>query len=193
LGETAPPPKVPRWPWGALAGMTIGYGYGLAVTPLQAAAAATAVVNDGMPSHPTIVKRPGGAEATLPPNSAPVVTAATSAQMRRLLRLAVTEGTGHLADVPGYSVGGKTGTSYKVIAGAYHRDLRRTWFFAGFPMSSSSAPRYTLLVMLDEPQPESFSSGVTAEWNVAPTTGRIIERIAPQLDVPNGNRRMALR
>jgi cell division protein FtsI (penicillin-binding protein 3) len=100
--------------------------------------------------------------------------------MRTLLRQVVTEGTGSAADVSGYEVGGKTGTSFKSVAGAYDRTRRVSSFFAGLPLSGSA--RYTLLVLIDEPHANAQSHGLTtAQWTAAPVAGRIIARIAPVL------------
>jgi cell division protein FtsI (penicillin-binding protein 3) len=180
LGETVGNPLVSRGAWGRYVRTTIGYGYGIAVTPLQAAAVATAVINHGSMVQPTLLEREGGSI-----ESRRIVSEATSAQMRRLLRQAVAAGTGIYADVPGYRIGGKTGTSLKTEGWGYDKTRHQTWFFAGFPMTDT--PRYTLMVMLDEPRGVSDSRGgavrATAEWNAAPSAGKIIARIAPLLEV----------
>ena len=100
----------------------MSFGLRTRVTAASAiTAAATAIVHEGMPSHPTLVKQAGDAMATPAVNAARIVSASTSAKMRGLLRVAVTQGTGHGADVPGYSVGGKTGTAEKSGAGGYRQ------------------------------------------------------------------------
>jgi cell division protein FtsI (penicillin-binding protein 3) len=181
LAETAGDPLVSHAAWGQYVRTTIGYGYGIAITPLQAATVATAVINHGRMVEPTLLKREGGGSI----DSRRIVSEATSAQMRRLLRQAVSAGTGIYADVPGYRVGGKTGTSLKTEGWGYDKTRHQTWFFAGFPMTDT--PRYTLMVMLDEPRsaPDSRREAVraTAEWNAAPAAGKIIGRIAPLLEV----------
>jgi cell division protein FtsI (penicillin-binding protein 3) len=176
LVESGSAPLISYRAWGPNLRTAIGYGYGIALTPLQAASVATAVVNHGLLMEPTLLARTGNL-----PQSRTIVSEATSMRMRELLRAAVVRGTGHSADVPGYAVGGKTGTSLKQTA--YHYDrTRRTWFFAGFPMTE--APRYTVLVMLDDPQDRPGLRGsTTAEWNAVPVAGRIIERIGPLLGV----------
>jgi cell division protein FtsI (penicillin-binding protein 3) len=180
LAETVGNPLVSRSAWGQYVRTTIGYGYGIAVTPLQAAAVATAVINHGRMVQPTLLRREGGSI-----DSRSIVSEATSAQMRRLLRQAVSAGTGIYADVPGYRVGGKTGTSLKTRGWGYDKTRHQTWFFAGFPMIDT--PRYTLMVMLDEPRGALDSRHetvhATAEWNAAPAAGKIIGRIAPLLEV----------
>ena len=100
--------------------------------------------------------------------------------MRQLFRLNVLKGSGKRADVPGYSVGGKTGTAEKVENGRYSGNKRRNAFLAAFPMD---APKYLVLVVLDEPKPEKPGMGATAGLNAAPTVGNIIRRIAPMLGI----------
>ena len=90
------------------------------------------------------------------------------------------KGSGRQAAVPGYNVGGKTGTAEKVENGRYSANKRRNAFLAAFPMD---APKYLVLVVLDEPKPEKPGMGATAGSNAAPTVGNIIRRIAPMLGV----------
>jgi cell division protein FtsI (penicillin-binding protein 3) len=100
--------------------------------------------------------------------------------MRQLFRLNVLKGSGKRADVAGYGVGGKTGTAEKVENGRYSSNKRRNAFLAAFPMD---APKYLVLVILDEPKPERPGIGATAGLNTAPLAGNIIRRIAPMLGV----------
>lgn len=176
LAESGPMPLVSYRAWGPYLRTAIGYGYGIAISPLQAASVATAIVYHGRLVEPTLLLR-GGAS----PQGRPIVSESTSIDMRALMREAVVRGTGHNAEVAGYDVGGKTGTSLKQVASHYDSARRRTWFFAGYPMSP--IPRYTLLVMLDEPDGPARARA-TAEWNAAPTAGHIIERIGPLLHAP---------
>jgi cell division protein FtsI (penicillin-binding protein 3) len=119
----------------------------------------------------------------------------TSDIMRRLMRVAVTEGSGRSADVPGYYVGGKTGTAQKVgPRGGYLRDRRISAFVGAFPMH---APRYAIYVMVDEPRPNARSQGyATGGWVAAPAVGQIVARIGPILGLvpedPNDRRLVAL-
>ncbi len=84
------------------------------------------------------------------------------------------------AEVAGYRVGGKTGTAEKVVNGRYSSAKRFNAFLSAFPMD---APRYLVLVVLDEPQPEKPGAGATAGSNAAPTVAGIVRRIAPMLGV----------
>ena len=83
--------------------------------------------------------------------------------------------------MPGYLVGGKTGTAEKVINGRYSKNHRLNSFVGAFPMND---PRYLVLLMLDDPQAVTETMGfATAGWNAVPTAARLIARIAPLLGV----------
>lgn len=167
------------WPrnWGRITTMTVGYGHGMAVTPLHLASAYAAMVNGGM-WHPATLKkiRPGQK-----PVGRRVFSAATSARMRQLLRMIVVDGTGKKADALGYRVGGKTGSAEKPNAGGYARNLVVSTFAAAFPMDN---PRYIIVAMVDEPK-GSAETGFqrTAGWTAAPIVRRTVERIGPQLGI----------
>jgi cell division protein FtsI (penicillin-binding protein 3) len=164
--------------WGDLETMTVSYGHGIAITPLHVATASAALVNGGKLIKPTLVKRAAGAVVPF----ARVVSEQTSAQMRDLLRLAVTQGTGTKADVPGYPVAGKTGTAEKSVGGGYSEQRLLSSFVGVFP---ARAPEYLVLIVLDEPQGSDATAGfATAGWTAAPTAGKVIARIAPMLNVP---------
>jgi cell division protein FtsI (penicillin-binding protein 3) len=101
--------------------------------------------------------------------------------MRRLMRLVVTDGTGEKADVPGYLIGGKTGTAEKVGAGGYKRKSLLSSFVSAFPMND---PRYVVIAIIDEPKGTKETHGfASAGWTAAPAVGRIVSRIAPILGV----------
>ena len=164
-------------PWRDINTMTIGFGHGIAVSPLQLAVAVAAVVNGGVLRQATLLKRPPG--DAVPGNL--VISAATSDQMRRLLRLVVTHGTGRNAAAPGYLVGGKTGTAEKQIGGRYAAKSLISSFVGVFPMNR---PRYVVLAILDEPKGNAESLGyATGGWTAAPAVGRIIAQMAPLLGI----------
>jgi cell division protein FtsI (penicillin-binding protein 3) len=169
----------PHFPgkWRDVNVMTIAFGHGISVTPLSFASAAAALVNGGVLRPATLVKRPPGAV----PQGQQVISARTSEQMRKLMRLVVEHGTGTQAAAPGYVVGGKTGTADKV-SGRHYAETKLLSSFVGiFPMND---PKYLVLTMIDEPHPNKESHGyATAGWTVAPATSRIIQRIAPLLGV----------
>lgn len=169
----------PLWPrdWGRLTTMTTGYGHGIAVTPLHLASAYAALVNGGIYRPATITKL--GDQA--PPKGRRVFKAATSARMRQLLRLIVSDGTGKKAEAPGFRVGGKTGSAEKPGAGGYRRSSVVATFAAAFPMDN---PRYVVLVMIDEPKGNAYSSGQrTAGWTAAPVVSKVVMRAGPMLGV----------
>ena len=169
-------PLLPRQ-WQEVETMTIAYGHGLSVSPLQLAGGVAAMVNGGLAVAPTLLKRPEGD----PVPARRVIARRTSDQMRRLMRLVVTRGTGRAAAAKGYLVGGKTGTAEKPSAGSYDRDALITSFVGGFPMT---APRYVVLAMLDEPKGNKATRGrATASLTAAPVIGRVVARIAPLLGV----------
>ncbi|MGC2409751.1 MAG: penicillin-binding protein 2 [Methyloceanibacter sp.] len=176
IGEGAAP-IVPS-PWERLSTITIAFGHGLSVTPLQVAAAALPLVNGGFAVTPTFLPRPRLAALRQSPS---VLKSSTSHLMLSLMRLNVLKGTGKRADAEGFRVGGKTGTADKVVGRRYKGSSVLTSFLAAFP---TDAPEYLVLVMLDEPQRVAESDNQqTAGVNAAPTTGRIVERIAPILGV----------
>lgn len=176
MGRTAAP-IVPK-KWGRLNTMTISYGHGLSVTPLQMASAAATLVNGGYKVNPTFLVR---SREDAQQGSERVVKLQTSDLMRYLFRLNVQQGSGKRADTAGYRVGGKTGTAEKVVNGQYSRSRLLNSFLGVFPMD---APEYVVLVLLDEPQKVEETGGRwTAGVNAAPTVGRIIERIGPMLSV----------
>ena len=166
--------------WGPLETMTVGYGHGIAVTPLHLASGYAALFNGGLYRPATLLKVGRNHAAA---KGHRVFSEGTSYKMRALLRLVVTKGTGKKADAPGYRVGGKTGSAEK-----YHnRSLLVTTFAGVFPMDE---PRYVVVVMLDEPKATAETYGFrTAGWNVAPIVSKTVSRIAPMLGVrPDKNR-----
>jgi len=174
LPETAEP-LVPKH-WGELNTVTIAFGHGLSVAPLQAVMAVGALVNGGHLIPPTFLKR---SEAEARALATEVVKPETSIKMRYLMRLNAEKGSAKLADVKGYYVGGKTGTSEKIVNGHYSKTKVLTTFMAILP---ADAPRYLLCIMLDDPQTTPETHGFTTSgWNAVPTAGKVIPRIAPLL------------
>lgn len=169
--------------WSRIRAITVGYGHGLAVTPLHLASAYAAMVNGGIWRPATLQRlEPGRA-----PRGRRVFKASTSARMNQLLRMIAVYGTGRNANAPGFRVGGKTGSAEKPGAGGYRRSSLVSTFAAAFPMDD---PRYVVVAMLDEPKGTVASSYQrTAAWNAAPIVGRLVPRIGPQLGVlPDADR-----
>ncbi len=175
ITEKSKPIFPKRWGEGTIA--TVAYGYGLALTPMHVITAFSAVVNGGIYHEPTLLKNSDKKN-----NGYRVLSYNTSKQMRDLLRLVVTDGSGKRANVLGYEVAGKTGTANKLSAnGKYNSKVVRTTFVSTFPVSK---PQYALLVMMDEPKGSKETWGfTTAGWNTVPTAAKIISAIAPQLNV----------
>jgi cell division protein FtsI (penicillin-binding protein 3) len=170
-------PLVPS-PWHDVNTMTVAFGHGISVSPLQMAIAVSAVVNGGVLHAATLIKRP--------PDYAPpgrqVLSARTSDDMRRLLRLVVEHGTGKLAMAPGYLVGGKTGTAEKVNGARYDKKGLLSSFIGVFPITE---PRYLVMISIDEPHPNKASYGfATGGWAAAPGVGRVVQRMAPLMGIP---------
>ena len=165
----------PQYPkdWREINTMTIAFGHGVSVSPIQMATGANAIVNDGVLVPATLLKHPSG----YTPQGVRVVSEHTSEEMRKLLRLVVTDGTGKNADVPGYLVGGKTGTPEKVVNGVYAKKQLLSQFIAAYPINN---PRYIVYVIIDEPHGNKQSFGfATGGWTAAPAVQRIIARMAP--------------
>jgi len=169
-------PMLPS-PWREINTLTISYGHGLAVSPVQLVSAVSAIVNGGVLRPATLLRRPAGTEAP----GTRVISERTSHQMRQLMRLVVTHGTGKKANAEGYMVGGKTGTADKLVDGKYVRDARVASFVGAFPMTD---PRYAIFVTLDEPKGNADTFNyATGGWVAAPAVRRVVEQIGPLLGV----------
>lgn len=173
LGEAPLGAPEQKAAWREVDTAVASYGYGVEMTPLHLAAALASLANGGERVSPTLLHR----ASNRPPEGRRVVSAETSRRVRDLLRLAVTDGTGKRADVPGLAIGGKTGTARKLGPKGYDKDRTRTSFAAVAPYDD---PELAVVVMLDEPSIEvggelKRSAGYTA----APAAGAIFEAIAP--------------
>lgn len=158
--------------------ITMSYGHGIAVAPLQFSAAAASILNGGKRVTPTFLRYPLDAK-----KAEAVTSELTSRELARLFRLNVIDpsGTGKRADVPGYRVGGKTGTAERADNGRYQEKNVISSFIGAFPMD---APQYLTFIALFEPKATAETNGQrTASTNAAPVTGRLIRRIATQLGV----------
>ncbi|MBB5753015.1 peptidoglycan D,D-transpeptidase FtsI family protein [Prosthecomicrobium pneumaticum] len=171
-------PQLPK-KWSDVAAMTVSFGHGIAITPMQAAMADVALVNGGILLPPTFFRRTEKEAMAL---GTRIISPETSDKMRYLFNLNIADprGSGSRAGVPGYRVGGKTGTAEKVENGRYVNNKRLNSFLAAFPMDD---PNYVVLVTLDEPKPEREGIGATAGLNAAPTVGAIVRRSAALLGV----------
>ncbi len=162
--------------WRQINTMTISYGHGISVSPIQLVSGIAALVNGGILYRPRMIKVPKGENIA----GSRVLSRNTSKKMRGLMRLVVRHGTGRNADVPGYLIGGKTGTSNKTdLRGGYDRSRRMSSFVAAFPMDK---PRYVILIMIDEPKGTKRTRGyATGGWVAAPVVANVVKRMAPLL------------
>ncbi|MDJ0387410.1 penicillin-binding transpeptidase domain-containing protein [Roseomonas sp. E05] len=176
LPETAAPMAPPANHWRDINMFTIAFGHGISVTPLHVISGISALANGGILREPTLLAQPAGAARP----GTRIISEQTSTTIRKLMRLVVTDGSGKNADVPGYFVGGKTGTAQKTGPhGGYLMNKRIGAFVGAFPIQ---APRYAVYVMIDEPSPNAKSHGyATAGWVAAPAAYTVISRIAPVL------------
>lgn len=169
-------PLLPR-KWSDISAATISYGHGMSTSPVHLAAGYATMVNGGYQVRPTLLKTKGAV-----PKGPQVISERTSAQMRTMLREVVLRGTAKMADVPGYEVGGKTGTADKQKpTGGYYKDKVMANFAGAFPMSN---PKYVIIISLDEPVETSGTiARRTAGWTAVPVTSAVVRRIAPLLDL----------
>ena len=171
-------PLVPQ-NWGRIASLTISFGHGLSVSPVQAAAAISAAAGDGFYVEPTLIKR----STDEPLTRSRIFSPETARAVRSMMRLVVAHpsGTGNFAEAKGYLVGGKTGTAEKIKAKGYDRKANRVSFVGTFPAHD---PRYLIFAMVDEPKGQKFSYGyATAGWVTAPIVKKVVEQAAPLLGV----------
>ncbi|MDM8335174.1 peptidoglycan D,D-transpeptidase FtsI family protein [Wolbachia pipientis] len=161
-------PIIPdKWSEGTL--ITASYGYGIAVTPMHIAQTAAALVNNGIFHNATLMLNKRGIGEQ-------IIARSTSRAIRKLLRAAVTDGTGKQANIKAYSIGGKTGSAEKVVNGKYSKDANIASFIGVLTMLD---PGYIVLVVIDEPQGMQHTGGIVA----APVVKNIMTRIAPILNV----------
>ncbi len=161
--------------WRDINTMTIGYGHGIAVSPLQLTNAAAALVNGGIYRPPTLLRQ--DADKIMPGKR--VLSEKTSEQMRFLMRQVVRRGTGRKAETAGYAVGGKTGTADKIVAGGYVDGALISSFIGAFPIEN---PRYIILALLDEPKGNKRTSNyATGGWVAAPVVRGVVRRLGPLL------------
>ena len=174
--------------WGKCKLATASYGHGITTTILQLANAYSIIVNGGYKISPTLIKKNTNLK------NRKILKNDVSKKINPILRKIVTtkEGTASLANIDGYEVGGKTGTAQKSAVGGYSKNKINT-FASIFPISN---PKFTLVVMLDEPKTNSEyiynyrdGSGIkykgtpfnTAGWTTVEVVGQIIEKIGPIL------------
>ena len=168
-----------RFNWGDMETMTIGYGYGFAITPMHLAVAYSGILNQGKKTKPKILLNDNN------DNFTQIVNQKTSKYFAKLLRAVVKESkyTGPRVKIEGYDVGGKTGTAELTNnKGRYDKNSNRTIFIAAFPMSS---PKYLILTFIDRPKRlQDFNYSITSATVNAPLVKNIIKRVIEILKVP---------
>ncbi|MEL7164943.1 MAG: penicillin-binding protein 2 [Pseudomonadota bacterium] len=165
--------------WTELSSVTISYGHGLSTSPMHLAAGYATLANGGYKVEPTILKQ------SMPQRGPRVISEGAASAARDMLRKVVTDGTASMAEVPGYAVGGKTGTADKPRArGGYYDDKVIATFATVFPAHD---PKYALVVTLDEPVETSGDKPRrTAGWTAVPIAAEMIGRVAPLLGLRPG-------
>lgn len=172
-------PQVPN-PWSDITTVTASYGHGLTTTPLQLTSAVASIVNGGIRVQPQLILNESTRDAQ---SDIRIVSEKTAHRMRQLMRLVVTDGTGKNADVPGYDVGGKTGTAEKNSNGRYDKSRLISSFVGAFPID---APRYVIYIVVDEPKGNQNSYGyATAGWVAAPVFAHVVTAMASILNIPS--------
>jgi cell division protein FtsI (penicillin-binding protein 3) len=178
LDTELPEVKTPSQPreWKKINSITISFGHGVSTTPLQTAVAGAALVNGGKLISPTFLPR---TEQEANEIAKAVIRPETVDSMRYLFKLNANDGSGRRSLVPGFNVGGKTGTANKVVGGRYSNTQNFNAFLSGFPIDD---PKYVVLTFIDAPQ-TGEGGGRTAGLNAAPMVGEIIRRSAALLGV----------
>jgi cell division protein FtsI (penicillin-binding protein 3) len=178
-----PGPPMPQYhplkDWGLATTMTISFGAGIAVSPLHLVTGVLPIVNGGIRYNPTLLAVDPNGPAPL---GVRVMQQSTSDLMRKMMTNVVLSGTGKLAAVPGYVVGGKTGTAQVVGPnGGYLKHTNNASFMAAFPMEN---PQYVIYVLVLQPKPDATTYGfTTGGYIAAPTVAWIIARIGPMLGI----------
>ena len=153
----------------ALASMSMGYQVG--VTPLQMAAAVSSVANGGSLMEPHVVRafvKNGRRIPVAPKALRKTVSPSTIAELRTIMEGVVERGTAKSAQIPGYTIAGKTGTASKIIDGRYSKSEYNASFVGFIP---SRQPALTVIVVIDSPHGNGYTGGVVA----APIFKRIAE------------------
>ena len=170
--------------WGDVHLITMSYGHGIAVTALHTIQAIGAVVNGGILHEPQILKMENdgvGDPSGAIPEGKRVFSAKTSNTMRGMLRLVVEQGGAKKAEVPGYFIGGKTGTSEKVQNGGYNKKLNLSSCIGVFPIHD---PKYIIFVAIDEAKSNRINAGFTTGGMIAaPIAGEVIRKMTGILGV----------
>ena len=178
-----------KFNWGKCKLATASFGHGITTTPLQLAKGYSIISNGGYNIRPTLIKNNLNSKEYRKKILKNEISEEINSALRKIV--STKEGTGEFANIPGFEVGGKTGTAQKIIKGVYSK-LKVNTFVAIFPTSN---PKFVLVTLLDEPKTSkdyiykyrnktgSFKGTPfnTAGWTSAEITGKIIEKIGPIL------------
>lgn len=173
-------PLLPKQ-WREPSVITISYGYGLSITPLQLAAGVATLAAGGIKVNPTLIKgKHNGIKGDR------IISEDHSKKILQLMRYVITDGTARKTNIREYFVAGKTGTR-KFLVGRKYNDSSVATSFMGLFGQINSEPRYAIFIMLEDPKATKKTFGFNAAgWNSVVVTRRIIERVAPLLGlVPN--------
>jgi cell division protein FtsI (penicillin-binding protein 3) len=151
-------PIVPKMPWSKISTITISFGHGISVSPMQTAAAGAALINGGLLIPPTFLPRTPEQAASV---AHQVIRPETSEIMRHLFRLNVIKGSGKRASVPGYSVGGKTGTAQIAKPGGGYYDNQFNGTYVGFV--GGEKPDYVIVVFVNKPTNGGYAGTAAAQ------------------------------
>jgi cell division protein FtsI (penicillin-binding protein 3) len=165
-------PLLPKH-WTNINTLTISYGYGMAVTPLHVIMGVGGIVNNGQMFFPRFTKQ----EQYVSKN---IIKQETSKKMNEYLRNVVKNGTGIRANTLGYNVGGKTGSVRLLTSKGYKENSIMANFIGIFPMNN---PHILVYVMIEDPKTQEKNIDVAASNTAAPIASRIIEQIAPILNI----------
>lgn len=167
--------------WSRFEHATLAFGYGLNVTTLQLAAAYAVLANDGL-RRPVSLRKLDAV-----PEGERVFSARTAGRVRSMMETVVSDkGTARLAAIPGYRVGGKTGTAKKATGHGYAKGKYQA-VFAG--MAPITHPRFVMVVMIDEPKGKRYYGGIVA----APTFSKVMQAALRLYNVPPDDPKDSLR
>lgn len=160
---------------------TLSYGHGIAVTPIQLVTATSAIANGGDLLKPKLVKKILDAEGDVveefeTETVRKVISKKTSDTMLSLMETVVSEGSGSKSYIPGYKIGGKTGTAQKIIDGKYEDGKFIASFVAVAPIDD---PKIAMLVIIDEPSGVYYGGSIAA-----PVAKEIFEETFKYLEIP---------
>lgn len=171
-----PEKAFPLWPktWSDLNSVTISYGHGAAITPLHLVQTIAAITNNGKKCNLHLVLD----ENIVNNNCEQIIKPETSKRVRKMLREVIVKGSGKRAEVDGYCLGGKTGTSIKIYNGRYDKTKNISSFVGVFPMYD---PKYIIFVSIDEPKGGKYET--TGGYVSASIAKNIIEQMIPIFDL----------